>query len=231
MTDDREAEPREAEPREAGAHHALGYLLAGLVLLALSLVFGIWIESRADEPFTIDLWWNRLVIEFAGPGLTVFAQIMNWLGGGWFAILAVPIAGAIGLVLLKRYWAAAFFITAMIVSAGCVQVLKHTFGRVRPEEILVIADYGSYPSGHAANGATLGVVAMILFPRLWVYIVGTAWMLLMAISRTLVHAHWLSDTLGGLMVGAGAVLLVAGVFAVPMARENAKVAARKASIG
>ena len=53
----------------------------------------------------------------------------------------------------------------------------------------------------------------------------------MAISRTLVHAHWLSDTLGGLMVGAGAVLLVAGVFAVPMARENAKVAARKASIG
>ncbi len=201
------------------------------MLLALSVGFGIWIASRADEPFTIDLWWNLLVIELAGPVALAFAQVMDWLGGGWFAVLVVPIAGATGLVLLRRPWAAAFFIAAEIVSAVCVQVLKHVFGRVRPEEILVIADYGSYPSGHAANGATLGVAAMVLFPRLWVYVVASAWMLLMAISRTLVHAHWLSDTLGGLMVGAGAVLLVAGVFAVPMARENAKVAARKASIG
>ncbi|WP_082541453.1 phosphatase PAP2 family protein [Microbacterium sp. Root166] len=231
MTDDREAEPREAEPRATGSRPALVYLLAGLVLLALSVGFGMWIASRADEPFTIDLWWNRIILEFAGPGLIVFAQIMNWLGGGWFGVLAVPIAGAVGLVLLRRPWAAAFFVTAAAVSAGCVQVLKHLFGRVRPEEIIVVTDYGSFPSGHVANAATLAVTAIILFPKVWVWIAGIAWVVLMAISRTLVNAHWVSDTVGGAMVGAGAALVVAAVFAVPMARENASLAARRASLG
>jgi undecaprenyl-diphosphatase len=51
-------------------------------------------------------------------------------------------------------------------------------------------------------------------------IVGACWVLLMAFSRTYLHAHWLSDTVGGAMLGAGAVLLVAAAFAVPMAREH-----------
>ena len=61
---------------------------------------------------------------------------MNWVGGGWFGVLVVPIGGAIGLILLRRPWAAAYFLAAEAVSAGGVQVLKHLFGRVRPEDII-----------------------------------------------------------------------------------------------
>ena len=53
----------------------------------------------------------------------------------------------------------------------------------------------------------------VLFPRVWVAIVGAAWVLLMAFSRTYLGAHWLSDTLGGMLVGASAALLVAAAFA------------------
>lgn len=205
----------------------IAYLVVGSALVVLSCLLGWWIFSRGEEPFVIDTGWNALVSEWWHPALTGFSQVMNVAGGGWFGVLAVPIGGAIGLVLLRRPWAAAYFLAAEAVSAAGVQVLKHAFGRVRPEDILIVSDYGSYPSGHVANAATIAVAAVVIFPRLWVGLVGAAWVLLMAFSRTYLHAHWLSDTLGGALIGAGAALLVAAAFALPMAREGTDAAAKR----
>ena len=197
----------------------IAYLVAGSALVALSCLLGWWVFVRGDEPFPIDTAWNALVAELWHPALTGFAHVMDFVGGGWFSVLVVPIGGALGLIALRRPWAAAYFIAAEAASAAGVQVLKHAFGRVRPEDILVVSDYGSYPSGHVANAATIALAAVVIFPRVWVAIVGAAWIVLMAFSRTYLHAHWLSDTLGGALLGAGAALLVAAAFAVPMARE------------
>ncbi|MFD4959162.1 phosphatase PAP2 family protein [Microbacterium sp. NPDC058389] len=216
MTDVRRAD---AGPRVARTV-AVQLIVGGLLTLA-SVALGWWIFSRGVGPFPIDEWWNALVAEWWHPALVGFSRVMNWLGGGWVGVLAVPIGGAIGLVLVRRPWAAAYFLAAEAVSAGLVQVLKHAFGRVRPEDILVVSDYGSYPSGHVANAATIAVAAFLIFPRLWVAVVGAAWVVLMAFSRTYLHAHWLSDTVGGALIGAGAALLVAAAFAVPMTRERA----------
>ncbi|WP_019178800.1 phosphatase PAP2 family protein [Microbacterium yannicii] len=195
-------------------------LLVGGALVLLSCLLGWWILSRGEEAFDLDLWWNSALVELRVPPLLWISHAMDWLGGGWFGVLVVPIGGAVALILIRRPWAAAYFLAAEAVSAAGVQALKHLFGRVRPDEILVIADYGSFPSGHVANAATLAVAAFIIFPRVWVAVVGAGWVLLMAFSRTYVHAHWLSDTIGGALLGAGAAVLVAGVFAVPMARER-----------
>lgn len=217
----------ETRPRVAASVTA--FLITGAVLVALSCLLGWWIFSRGEEPFAVDVWWNTAMAELWHPALAGFSRVMNWVGGGWFGVLAVPIGGAVVLVVLRRPWAAAFFLAAEAVSAGLVQVLKHTFGRVRPEDILVVSDYGSYPSGHVANAATIAVAAVIIFPRVWVAVVGAAWIVLMAFSRTFLHAHWLSDTLGGALVGTGAALLVAAAFAVPMARERTDASARATS--
>lgn len=211
----------------------VAFLIAGGGLALLACLLGWWVFSRGDEPFAIDLGWNALVAAMFNPVFSAFSYFMDWVGGGWVAVLAVPIGGALVLVLLRRPWAAVYFVAAEAVSAGGVQVLKHLFGRVRPEDIVVIADYGSYPSGHVANAATIAVAAYVIFPRVWVAIVGGVWIILMAFSRTYLHAHWLSDTVGGALIGAGAALLVAAAFAVPMAREREKldVRAKRASIG
>ena len=219
------------DQRTAGVRPITGYLISGLVLIALSCALGFWVFTHGDPPFAIDVWWNGAVAEISTPVLTGFSQFMNWVGAGWFGVLVVPIGGAIALVLLRRPWAGAYFLAAEAISAGGVQILKHLFGRVRPEDIIVVSDYGSYPSGHVANAATLAVAAAVIFPRVWVMIVGGAWVVLMAFSRTYLHAHWLSDTVGGALLGAGAALLVAAVFAVPMAKEKARVREKAASLG
>lgn len=226
MTDVRR---REASPRVATT--VVVRLVVGGALTLLSVALGWWILTRGVEPFPVDDWWNTLLAEWWHPALAGFSRVMNWVGGGWFGVLAVPIAAAIGLVLLKRPWAAAYFLAAEAVSAGFVQVLKHAFGRVRPEDILVISDYGSYPSGHVANAATIAVAAFVIFPRAWVAVVGAVWVVLMAFSRTYLHAHWLSDTLGGALIGAGAALLVAAAFAVPLDRERRNDSSRDAWLG
>lgn len=195
-------------------------LVVGAVLLVAACLLGWWILVRGEEPFAIDIWWNALLVDVNSPVLAAISHAMDWIGGGWVAILVVPIGAAVALLIMRRPWSALFFIAAEAVSVVVVQVLKSLFGRVRPEEILVVSDYGSYPSGHVANAATIAMAAVVLFPRVWVMIVGAAWVLLMAFSRTYLHAHWLSDTVGGALVGVAAVLLVAAAFAVPLARER-----------
>lgn len=185
---------------------------AGIVLLTSALALGAWVFARGNEPFAVDVWWNTVLLGWASPAMTSFSFVMNFLGGGWFGVFIVPLAGALALILVRRRWAAVYFLIALSVSALVVQVLKHLFGRARPEEILVMSDYGSFPSGHVANAATIAVAMLVVFPRVAVFLAGTAWVLLMALSRTYLHAHWLSDTLGGALAGGGAALLTAAFF-------------------
>jgi membrane-associated phospholipid phosphatase len=193
--------------------------ITGAILVLAAFGLGALIFYQ-QAPFEIDEAWNALLFSNPITFLTAFSQVMNFLGAGWFSVIVVPIAVALALILIKRPWSALFFLAAQVASAAAVQALKHLFGRARPEEIIVISDFGSYPSGHVANAATLAAVAFILFPRLIVAIIGAVYVVLMAISRTAVHAHWLTDTIGGAMIGAGVVLIVAGFFAPLLVRER-----------
>ncbi|MBN9193448.1 phosphatase PAP2 family protein [Microbacterium sp.] len=215
----------DAAARRASARRLL---VPGLVLVALSCVLGAWILARGNDPFVVDAWWNDLLTAWVSPVALGVSRFMNAAGGGLLGVLILPLALAALLLLLRRPWAAAYFVVAEIGSAGGVQALKHLFGRARPENIIVISDFGSFPSGHVANAATIAAVAFVLFPRVWTAVAGAAWVVLMAFSRTYLHAHWLSDTLGGALIGCGAALLVAAAFAGPLLREHRAVVARPA---
>ncbi|WP_460772405.1 phosphatase PAP2 family protein [Microbacterium sp. GXF7504] len=194
-------------------------LLPGLVLLVLASALGAWISLQGPAPFAMDTAWNSALVKWRVTWLEVFSLTLGVVGGVWASVI-VTVAGAVLLLLFRRPRSAAFLVAAQLVSAGLVQALKHLFGRARPEEIIVVSDYGSFPSGHAANAATLAVVAFVLFPRVWVAVAGALWVVLMAFSRTYLHAHWVSDTIGGALVGAGAVLVTAAAFAPLLRRES-----------
>ena len=111
---------------------------------------------------------------------------------------------------------AQFFIFA-VASAGLVNTLiKVCCGRARPSQLKegfygfhgfsLDSHFGSFPSGHSNTAAASALAIAILFPRLrWLMLV-TA--ILIAASRVLLHAHYLSDALAGMMTGAIVVLAV-----------------------
>lgn len=202
--------------------------VVGVVLIALACALGAWVYFRGPSPFAVDVWWNQLFAAAPSQPVFVFAIVMDTVGGHLTAVLIVPLLGALALFLSRRRWSAVYFLAASVGSALLVQVVKHTFGRARPEDILILSDYGSFPSGHTANAATIAVVAAVLFPHLWVRIVGVAWVVLMAFSRTYLHAHWLSDTVGGALIGAGAAFVLAAAFSRLRARDEDRLTIRRA---
>ena len=188
---------------------------AGLVLV---LALGALVAFR-DGPYEFDAEWLEEILEERNPVLDVPALAMDFLGGGWFGVFVVPIGVAVALLIARKKWSALYFVLASIVSAGLVQLLKSLFGRARPEEILVHADFGSFPSGHVANAATIAVAVALILQRLWVWIAGAAWVVLMMLSRTYLGAHWLSDTIGGLLLGVAVAVILWAPFASKLSGE------------
>jgi len=216
-------EIRNPVAREARVEHVGRYVpfVAGAAAVVMAAILGLIVVLRADgSPFEVDEEWAEDVFSLRGPIGDIFAFGMDALGGGIVGVFVVPIAIAIILLAIRRPWAALYFVVASIASAGVVQLLKNLFGRARPEDILVVADFGSFPSGHVANAATIAVTLGIIVPRLWVWIAGGVYTLLMAISRTYLGAHWFTDTIGGVLIGAGVALLVWTVFAQKLERER-----------
>jgi len=188
-------------------------IVSGSAAVGTAVLLGVIILIRGNLPFEADAEWMEEIIEHRNPVLEWASYVMNFIGGGWFAIFVVPLGGALVFVLLKRYWAALYLALAMAVSAGVVQLLKGLYDRPRPEDILVVTDAGSFPSGHTANAATLAVVVGVLFWRTWVWAAGAIYVVAMALSRTYLGAHWFSDTIGGLLLGAAVALIVWAPFA------------------
>lgn len=185
------------------------FLSTGLVLVALAVALGAYIVVGNDaQPLGIDAAWMNTLLTVRTPFWIGVGLVFNAVGGGLIATFIVPIAIAALFLMAKRPWTASYYLIATVLGAGLVQVLKHLFGRARPEEILVHADFGSYPSGHAANAAIMAAVLFIVFPRLWVGIAGAVYTLAMMLSRNYLGAHWLSDTVGGLLLGVGVALVI-----------------------
>ncbi|GAA1804849.1 phosphatase PAP2 family protein [Agromyces neolithicus] len=200
--------------------------LVAAVLLGLAITYG-----SAGLIVAVDEAWAAVMVSVRGPAGDVFAYFMNFIGGGRVAVFLVPVGTAVALLVARRPWAAGYFIVGSAASAGVVQLLKNSFDRARPDDMIVASDFGSFPSGHVANAATIAVAFGVIFPRVWVWVLGAVYTVLMALSRTYLGAHWLSDTIGGALVGAGVALVLWAAFAVPLERERhartERVSARK----
>lgn len=136
------------------------------------------------------------------PGLTVFRLVV-----------LVPIAV---LFAVRRRWRVTGFILApALLVSPLTTLLKDLVGRVRPtDDPLVSASGLSFPSGHSSGAATLaGVLLVVLWPvvsrgyRPLLALGLTLLALMVAWTRMALGVHYLSDTVGGLCLGAAVVLL------------------------
>jgi undecaprenyl-diphosphatase len=143
------------------------------------------------------------------PWLNDFMSSVTQLGGH-----AAVVLGAIVLVALvwRRCHALAFVVIAATMGRPIVEhTLKVLADRPRPDlERLVPGNGPSFPSGHVlaavALWGLLPPVVALLTKKRWVWWASVALsstvIVLVAASRTYLGVHWLSDVVGGLLVGA-----------------------------
>ena len=192
-----------------------GAALALVTVLALVLVY-----RQQDKPFGFEVEFMAGLAASRADWLTTPALVFNAVGGGLLSTFAVPAVIIGGLLLFRRPWAAGYYLLATIASAALTRVIKITVARPRPEEILVQPDFGSFPSGHSANAAVTAVALGLIFMRTWVWVTGAVYTVLMMFSRTYLGAHWISDTIGGVLVGAGVAVIIWAPFANRLYREH-----------
>ena len=187
-------------------------VITGLGTLALGVALGVIIAARGNGALRFDLAWMREVVEHRSAFWDVPARVMNVIGGTAFTTF-VAVVLVVVLVLVRRRWTAVYVAAAFLTSNLVVQLLKLLLSRARPQDILISIQSGSFPSGHVANAATLAVVLAVIGWRWWVVVAGAVYVLLMALSRTYLGAHWVSDTIGGLLIGAALAIIVWAPFA------------------
>jgi undecaprenyl-diphosphatase len=91
-----------------------------------------------------------------------------------------------------------------LVAGTVVTALKWIFRRQRPSEegpgLYTRIDRHAFPSGHAARSACIVLLLAPLLPR-WGFALLAFWAGLVGLARVALQVHFVSDILGGWMVG------------------------------
>jgi membrane-associated phospholipid phosphatase len=144
--------------------------------------------------------------------LTWISRFLNVIGGG---VVTIPLRAIVTLYLLFRRWwlRAAAFATTWALSEISLTWLKAYFHRGRPPGPLVTTTGYSFPSGHAVAAAATAVALVLALMaagprrRRWEWI-AIGFTFVMALSRVYLRAHWFSDTVAGVLLGAGIAIFV-----------------------
>ncbi|QWF22509.1 phosphatase PAP2 family protein [Nocardioides sp. LMS-CY] len=192
---------------------ALCFVLFGLLLLAVV----------GDAAWLVDL-------DDRGEGSQTWATDVGWLhdvlrvievATGTIAMTAYT--AVLFVLLLRRYHRAAFFTAGvMIVTAVATTLLKGLVDRDRPpwQSTEALLHNGAFPSGHASSitafaGIVIVLVGMLVrrrSVRRLAYVGAVLLVVVVCLDRVLLGRHYPSDVVGGVLLGAGFVLLAIGLY-------------------
>ncbi len=200
-------------------------LAAGLALLAVAAAFAIVIRADRARPVRgMDEGWLSLVRRSRSAPVTDGFKILSLIGGPVGATIIVCALGA-GLLVVARWRTVIYLGLAEALGSTCSDLIKHYVYRHRPPHPLVVADIGSFPSGHVITTVGVGIALTVIFTtrpgrRRWALAAVAAAGLLMMFCRTYLAAHWLSDTLESLPVAIGVGLVLWWAFGPFLARDR-----------
>lgn len=184
--------------------------LASWLLLILSLTaLSAWtlVVLHHDAPLAMDTRLHGLMQALSLPGLDAVGQALE-RAGDLPGVLALVLPWGIWLA-WRRHWAAFRHLAGGLIGIALLNTLgKGVIGRIRPMTPEHLVDSFSYPSAHTSTAVVLfGLAAAFasreLPPRrrTLAYWAAIAAILPLALSRLVIGVHWLSDLVGGALLG------------------------------
>jgi undecaprenyl-diphosphatase len=189
------------------AHLALGAVMVVVGGIAAGLLVGrVWpgeVLRLIDRPVT------RALVGIRDPLLTDVMHAITALGGTAFvtAVVAVAAVGSYHLTRRRRW--PTFLLATILGAVALDNFVKYVINRPRPMLRPLVDPFGSsFPSGHTAAAAALcGALAFLLSrdrgrgTQAAIWATAGVIVVLVAVSRIYLGAHWLTDVVGGAMVG------------------------------
>ena len=222
----------------AGARLLLG-LLGALVIGIVALPLAILVRARYPPLVELDVELSRSA-EQAVAGSTLLlrlAQAVTLLGDPFLITAA---AALLALVLWRRGHGrlAAYVVAARVGALVLSQGLKLVVDRARPvfDEPVATALGASFPSGHALGSAVFWTTsAVLLMPHVrrdrLLLALAVLVAVLVSASRVLLGVHYLSDVVGGLLIGLGWAATCTAVFVAERAERGEPVRVQSEGIG
>lgn len=191
-------------------------LLAFLVLAGIGFTLAAWVLGI----FSLDLAVEQAL---QGRGVTAGMRFMAWIslpGDGWIPVVLVVAVSALCLIRGRRL--EALFVIGTLGSTLFSGILKILVARPRPPGVpidltgpLHAFNMYAYPSGHVIFYVVFfGFLAYLS----WIFIRGPARPVVPAVclfmigligpSRVILGDHWVSDAIGGYLIGAAWVVLM-----------------------
>lgn len=207
--------PRPAPMAWFWAATLVAAVLAAAAAIWLDRPVALWFQTRGDGSMS-------LFRDLSLPGDSVWYLVGGGLGAPLAYLISRRLAGPARERALLVSSQLAFVFFAVAATGLAADFVKILVGRARPKHLFadgimglspgsLSASWWSFPSGHATTVGALAVALILLAPRLaWI------WMLLafvVALGRVGATAHFVSDTVAGLWLGAIGATLVSWALA------------------
>ena len=199
-------------------------LVVAFVLVTVPFAYLLF-EVLAKGPLTendenIANWMNGWV--HGSPWLVRSLEVVSWFGLPlWLGVMVT--AGAIFVFWRGRRRLAAYLVVTVVGGSLVDTAVKLAVNRPRPQvdHPLDTAFGTSFPSGHAmASTITYGALVLVFLPvlgrrgRLVAIAASTVVVLLIGSSRLLLGVHFISDVIGGYVLGIAWLLAATAVFGI-----------------
>ncbi len=204
-----------------GTHAVLAFVAVALVAVPFSILV-LLVTAKSDPMLHLDHDTADSLNSFAvaHPVFTSAMKIISRIGSpvGWWIVLT-PVF--VWLLYRRLPRLAAFLAVTALGSSGLNTLIKMSVDRTRPHlpHTVATAHGTSFPSGHA-QAATVGcgILVLIFLPvvrkslRPWLYAGAALIIGLIGFSRIALGVHYLSDVLGGIIIGAAWLLAMTAAF-------------------
>jgi membrane-associated phospholipid phosphatase len=185
------------------------FAAAGAVLAALWTAVGLLLVSAG--PPAIDRRALEFAVRLQDPTLVPVARFVSWIGD-------LPVVSAVALVVVaiayrrSRRWDLGWLTLAVVGGALAVTAtIKAITDRARPDGGLTDTFSSAFPSGHSVRAAAVyALVAWLVWRwtsrdrrvlRTVTVVITVTMTAAIGASRMLLGAHWLTDVVGGYVLG------------------------------
>ncbi len=193
-------------------HHRYAVILFWWLVATTVAILAMAIGPAREFIERIDKSWFDVMVDAEVGGLITLAEILAFAGG---AYVTVPARLGIAIWLGRRAaWdRLGVWVGTIFLSESTLTILKALYDRARPPVGLnqVVLSSSSFPSGHTVEAMAVAIALVYVFAkagkpaRHWFY-VAAAYAVAMALSRTYLRVHWLSDVTFGTVIGASAAM-------------------------